>query len=176
MTAPAVFRPIPTPGDLAHRRPPAPRPVQPAPAPQAAEEQAPPAKPWANTEDAIAPGKLTKKEHFRKYFLFGLRYSRMPAHARLVGHDLMWRASHATGQISPSLQPTREQLALATGLTTGQVDVALQVLSSRGWLHSRRLKEGPRAGQPAYRLAIPAVTLEQVRALGSRARSAGFSR
>ncbi|WP_328439324.1 hypothetical protein OHA71_23590 [Streptomyces sp. NBC_00444] len=174
MTAPAPAR-IPTPGDIAARGQ-APKPTPPrartAPGRPAAEsgERKPYEPQKLTAEQAIAPGKLTKKEHFRKYFLFGLRGSRMPPHARLVGHDLMWRASHATGQMSPNLQPTVEALAHATGLTTGQVDVALQVLHTRGWLHYRRLQEGARAGQKAMVLAIPAAALEQIRAQDKRPR------
>ncbi|MYS44076.1 hypothetical protein GTY23_23155 [Streptomyces sp. SID5998] len=157
-TAPVPTR-IPTPGDLALRQPPKPtnRPATPAtPDPAVAATNA--------ALDALIPGKLTREEHFRKTYLLGLRASRMPAHARLVGHDLMWRASHATGRISPTLQPTTEVIALATGLTVGQVDVALQILHSRGWLHYRRLQEGPRAGRNAMALTIPALALEDIRA------------
>ncbi|MFI1723884.1 hypothetical protein [Streptomyces sp. NPDC020489] len=147
MTAPATPR-TPTPADLARRTAPVAAPAAPT-APRA--------------EDALAPGKLAKKEHFRKFFLFGLRRSRMHAHARLVGHDLMWRANHATGQVSPTMHVSSDELALATGLTAGQVDVALQVLHTRGWLHYRRIAEGPRTGQRAMVLTIPAGALEQIR-------------
>ncbi|WP_073946489.1 hypothetical protein [Streptomyces kebangsaanensis] len=168
MTAPATPR-IPTPGDLA-RRPPATAPTPPVSAPKsaAAPDFPEPGQPYQprkfSPEDALKPGNLTKREHFRKHFLFGMRTSHMHPHARLVGHDLMWRASHATGRISPSLQPSTEQLAQAAGLTAAQVDVALQVLHTRGWLQHRRLQEGPRAGQTAYSLAIPAAALEGIRA------------
>ncbi|MBK3572630.1 hypothetical protein JHN63_02080 [Streptomyces sp. MBT65] len=126
--------------------------------------------------EAIAPGKLTKREHFRKYFLFGMRRSRMHPHARLVGHDLMWRASHATGQMSPNLQPSTQDLALATGLTVGQVDVALAALHSRGWVRFRVLKEGPRAGQRVSDLVIPAAVLEDIRVMGRKHASNRISR
>ncbi|MEU6012054.1 hypothetical protein [Streptomyces sp. NPDC047453] len=173
-TAPAALR-IPTPGDLARLqgpRLPATAPKSPASAAASKAAAGPrfaePGQPYQprnlSPEDAIKPGGLTKREHFRKYFLFGMRISSLPAHARLVGHDLMWRASHATGRISVSLQPSSERLALATGLTAAQVDVALQVLHTRGWLHYRRLKEGPRAGQTVYSLVIPAGALEGIRA------------
>lgn len=169
MTTP-TRSPAPSPASMPRRQTPKPaRPVAmgaPGPAPGTA-APAPAAPRMLTVEESIAPGKLTKREHFRKYFLFGLRNSRMPAHARLVGHDLMWRASHATGQVSPNMQPTSEHLAIATGLTVGQVDVAVQVLHTRGWLHYRRLKDGPRAGQNAMVLAIPAGALEQIRARAS---------
>lgn len=152
MTAPAAPR-FPTPGDLARRTPPA----------ASATPAAPPAPAAPRAEDALAPGKLNRKEHFRKFYLFGLRRSRMHAHARLVGHDLVWRAHHATGQVSPNMQVSSDELALATGLTPGQVDVALQVLHTRGWLNYRVIADGPRAGQRAMVLTIPAAVLEQVR-------------
>jgi len=88
----------------------------------------------------------------------------MHPHARLVGHDLMWRAVHATGRISPKLQPTIEAVSLATGLTTAQVGVALQVLRTRGWLYDRPVQEGPRRGTTSFELAIPSWALEQIRA------------
>lgn len=164
MTAPTV----PTPGDLARR--PRPTSTSPVPAPRAtASPTPPPARPHErrqlSAEEAIAPGKLKGKEQFRRFFLLGLRRSRMHPHSRLVGHDLMWRASHATGRILPAAQPTVEQLAGATGLTTGQVEVALANLHSRGWLYPRRRQEGGRAGRPAYTLTIPAGVLEEIRAL-----------
>ncbi|MFB7597217.1 hypothetical protein [Streptomyces sp. NPDC056160] len=179
MTAPAPSR-IPTPGDLAHRQPLAPTPVaaravraQPDPRPSA---PAAPRPRSLTAEEAIAPGKLTKAEHFRKYYLIGLRHSGMPAHARLVGHDLMWRASHATGRLSPSLQPTTEMLAAATGLAPAQIDVALATLHSRGWLRLRRLQEGPRAGRTAYDLAIPAAALQEIRSHPRGRVSDGYAR
>ncbi|MGA4896709.1 hypothetical protein ACPCAJ_01920 [Streptomyces griseoincarnatus] len=162
---------IPSPADLASR--PAltlpTRPARPArPAPTATTDSRPPLpprpKPALTAEEGIAPGKLTKKEHFRRTFLFGLRASRMHAHARLVGHDLMWRAAHATGRVAPNQQPSLETLAAATGLSTGQVGVALATLHSRGWLQYRVLREGPRAGVRVMSLAIPAAVLEHIRA------------
>ncbi|MFF9123208.1 hypothetical protein ACF09J_07900 [Streptomyces sp. NPDC014889] len=170
VTAPAVPRP-PSPADLARRQGPRPPATGPKPAPKPRTDAGPhfpePGQPYQprklGPEDAIRPGKLTKQEHFRRYYLFGMRTTNLPAHARLVGHDLLWRASHATGRISARRQPSRERLALATGLTTAQVDVALQVLLTRGWLQSLRLPEGPRAGQTVHCLAIPAGALERIR-------------
>ncbi|MET9815286.1 hypothetical protein [Streptomyces sp. NPDC006355] len=182
MTTPVTSR-IPTPGDLAALRP-APKPTAPAvqrtahrpAAPTAEAKPKLPARPRLSAEEAIAPGQLKTEEHFRKFFLFGLRRSGMPAHARLVGHDLVWRASHATGRISPNLNPSSEVLAHATGLTTGQVDVALQVLHTRGWLHHRVLQTGPRAGQSVPRLTIPAAALEDIRAWLSQKPATGLAR
>jgi hypothetical protein len=173
---------IPTPGDIARR--PAPTPTAPAvqrtthrpPAPTAGAEPKLPTRPRLTAEEAIAPGQLKTEEHFRKFFLFGIRRSGLPPHARLVGHDLVWRASHATGRISPNLNPSSEVLANATGLTTGQVDVALQVLHTRGWLGYRVLQTGPRAGQSVFRLTIPAAALEDIRAWLSQKPTTGLAR
>lgn len=172
MTAPTTPRPA-SPASMPHR---APKPGPPRVAPSVQGMDVPASEPRpVRIEDAIAPGRLTKAEHFRKFYLFGLRGSGMPPHARLVGHDLMWRASHATGRISPSMFPSLEQLAHATGLTAGQVDVAVAVLASRGWITSRRLQEGPRAGRPAFTLTIPAAALQRIRDHEGRHRSE-FSR
>ncbi|MER7930523.1 hypothetical protein ABTY96_46695 [Streptomyces sp. NPDC096057] len=167
MTAPPTPRPA-SPANMPHRAPaPAPPRVQTHPVETPpARDASTPAVSGPNrgpAEEAIAPGRLTKAEHFRKYFLFGLRDSRMHSHARLVGHDLMWRASHSTGRISPNMFPRLEALAQATGLTTGQVEVALAILASRGWITSRVLQEGPRAGSPAFTLTIPAAALQRIR-------------
>ncbi|MFF3928614.1 hypothetical protein [Streptomyces hirsutus] len=160
MTAPAAPR-IPTPGDLARRQPPKlSTPARPAPVPKPSAAPAP-----VRAADAIAPGVLKNKEHFRKYFMYGMRASRMHAHARLVGHDLVWRTNHATGRISPNRQPSLEVLALATGLNTGQVGVALQILHTRGWFRYHVLQEGPRKGQTVIALTIPAAALENIRTL-----------
>ncbi|MDT6983704.1 hypothetical protein ACFSUJ_12020 [Streptomyces lusitanus] len=160
---------IPSPADLARRPAPKP-PTRPTPAPAAQKTDARPPlpqrpKPPLTAAEAIAPGKLTKREHFRKTFLFGLRVSRMTPHARLVGHDLLWRASHATGRLSTDLQPTTESLAKATGLTVAQVQVALSTLRSRGWLKYHAVEQGRRrAGTPVITLTIPAAVLEHIRA------------
>ncbi|MEU6376764.1 hypothetical protein [Streptomyces sp. NPDC046909] len=167
MSAPATPR-TPTPSDLARRPRPA-SPSQDAVPGATATPTPPPARPYErrqlSAEEAVAPGKLKQKEQFRRIFLLALRRSHMHPHSRLVGHDLMWRANHATGRILAVAQPTVEQLASATGLTTGQVEVALANLHSRGWLHYRRRQAEARADRPAYSLAIPAGVLEEVRAL-----------
>ncbi|MFD5656968.1 hypothetical protein [Streptomyces hirsutus] len=153
---------IPSPADLARRPGPKPAPTPSVPHAKTAPQQTSETRPRA--ADAIAPGRLKSSEHFRKHYLFGLRFSTMPAHARLVGHDLLWRASHATGRIPPKLQPSIEAVSLATGLTTMQVGVALQILRTRGWLYDRPVTHGPRTGSTAFELTIPAFALERVRA------------
>ncbi|EGX60139.1 hypothetical protein SZN_09461 [Streptomyces zinciresistens K42] len=160
MTAPAGPR-TPTPGDLSRRTPPPPAPPRPARAPQAPAADA-----------ALAPGKLTRDEHFRRYFMLGLRASRMHAHARLVGHDLMWRASHTTGRLSPGQRPTTGDLAAATGLAPRQIQVALQNLYSRGWIRTERpATAGEAASCPVVAaLTIPAAVLQQIRATTGKPR------
>lgn len=165
MTAPAR---IPTPGDLAHRHTPAAQPAR-----QARTRKAEPRPPLPRrrpyvrqtltVEQAIAPGGLKPWEHFRPFYRFGMTISRMPAHARLVGHDLLWRANHRTGRIDVADQPPAQIIAEATGLTVPQVLVAVQVLHSRGWLVVRHL----RSGAEAFDLVIPAGFLEEVRVLRS---------
>ena len=83
----------------------------------------------------------------------------MPAHARLVGHDLLWRAHHRTGRIDVAEQPPAQIIAATTGLTIPQVLVAIQVLHSRGWLVCRQL----RSGAETFDLVIPAGFLEDIR-------------
>ncbi|GGX99051.1 hypothetical protein [Streptomyces fructofermentans] len=159
--------PIPSPADLARR------PAQPKPAPQPPRERAPhrhapiqsavPASP-ARPEHLLAPGSLRGKERFRATFQRGIRLSRMHPHARLLAHTLLWYSSHLTGRVSPSSQPSIEELSYGTGLTIDQVAVQLRVLESRGWLRFHTLNEGPRQGDSAMRLAIPTHVLEQIRA------------
>jgi len=169
MTAPA--RPRPTPADLARRASPtvaaAPVPaLSPAATPNRVRTARPPRqrKPYVRrtltAEEAIAPGKLAKGEHFRPSFALALTISRMPASARLVGHGLLWRAHYATGKV-PADQMSPEALADATGLTPGQVLVAIEVLHTRGWLIKHQL----RSGTPVIDLAIPAGALEDIRVL-----------
>ncbi|CAL9599275.1 hypothetical protein [Streptomyces sp. enrichment culture] len=182
MTAPAQPRSVPTPGDLARRpRPataatpakPTARPKARAPRRAAATTPYTPAK--LSAAESIAPGKLTRDEHFRRFFLLGLRRSGLPASSRLLAHDLMWRAGHHNGRISPNMTPDREHLALATGLTVAQVDVAINTLTTRGWLYNRRLVSGPREGSTHWALAIPAAALEDVRVFVSTRQDTGYT-
>lgn len=182
MTAPAQPRSFPTPGDVARRTnsAAATTPAKPTARPKArAARRAAPTGPYTpvrlSAEESIAPGQLTRDEHFRRYFLLGLRRSGLPASSRLLAHDLMWRAGHHNGRISPNMQPDREYLALATGLTVTQVDVAINTLKSRGWLYDRRLASGPRVGSTHWALAIPAAALEDVRQFVSTRRDTGYT-
>lgn len=158
--------PTPSPADLARRS--GPRRAPAAAEPARRQKRAPYVRRNLTAEEAIAPGKLTRAEHFRKLYRVGITLSRMHPHARLVGHDLMWRASHATGELSANYRPSIEQLAGATGLSFMQVDVAIEVLRSRGWLFERVISDGPRAGLMALHLAIPASVLEDIRVMRSR--------
>ncbi|MEW2451248.1 hypothetical protein AB0896_27445 [Streptomyces parvulus] len=191
MTAPAQPRSFPTPGDLARRKPtttPATaaattaRPQPDAPSKtratrRAAREAAAPYVPAKlSAEESIAPGKLSRHEPFRKYLLFALRRSSLPSSSRLVAHDLMWRAGHINGRISPRMWPDNEHLALATGLTVAQVDVAVRTLTGRGWITYRSIAEGPNTGCPQRVLVIPAAALEDVRAFVTSRNNQGYTR
>ncbi|MDX2520551.1 MULTISPECIES: helix-turn-helix domain-containing protein [Streptomyces] len=142
MTCPTTPRPAP--GDLARR--PAPKP------------------PALTPAQAVAPGRLQGKERMRPTFHRGLRISRMHPEARLVALTLLGYAHHTTGVVFPRYQPSAEQLAEDTGLTPGQIDVQIGVLTQRGWLGTRRINQGADAGRDGLRLTIPALVLEQVRA------------
>lgn len=94
--------------------------------------------------DSIEPGRLRRGEHLRSVYSQGIRISRMLPNAR-----------H---------QPTVEQLSYATGLSVDQVCVQLEILRQRGWCRARTVTDGPRAGETALKLTVPALTLEQLRA------------
>jgi hypothetical protein len=116
-------------------------------------------------ETALSPGRLNRrKERFRPMFTAALVISQTHPHARLVGYDLVHRASFATGRIEADHYPTRETISHATGLTTAQVDVAMEVLGSRGFLIRRTVDSGPRAGELRHDLAVPTHLLLKVRA------------
>lgn len=167
MTAPPAAR-TPSPADLARR----PAPAKPAPSDERKKRQTRAEEPrqrrpyvrrTLTAEETIAPGRLGKAEHFRPYFAHGLSLSRMPAHARLVGHALLWRAHHATGKVPADEMPATEAIADATGLAPSQVLVALEVLHTRGWL----IKHPLRSGATVIDLVIPAGLLEDIRVLRS---------
>ncbi|QJT01767.1 hypothetical protein G9272_16815 [Streptomyces asoensis] len=162
----------PSPADLARRH--APQTAQAAPtAKPARRAKARPADPLPRrrtayvarvltVEESIAPGQLERHEHFRPFYRLGLTVSGMPAPARLVGHDLLWRAHHRTGRIDVADQPPAQALADTTGLSVPQVLVAVQVLHTRGWLVVKQLRRGE-----AFDLVIPGAVLETVRVLHS---------
>jgi hypothetical protein len=114
--------------------------------------------------EAIAPGRIGKRERFRNQFQHGVRLGRMHPHARLVALTLLGYANDKTGLLSASHGPNVEELAEHTGLLPAQVRVQLQVLTQRGWLYSRPIVAGPRAGTTGLCLAVPAGVLEQLRA------------
>jgi hypothetical protein len=141
-----------------------PKPTTPAPA------AAPVLAPAADTQraltpaEAIAPGQLQAGENLRSLFPRALRKSRMHPEARLVAYTLLGYAHYKSGVVNSRHRPDIEQLAADTGLTAGQIQVQLHVLTQRGWLYTRLLTRGPFNGQPGLFLAIPALLLEQVRA------------
>ncbi|MFJ7049006.1 hypothetical protein ACIQVC_37210 [Streptomyces sp. NPDC101112] len=166
MTAPTAPR-VPTPGDLARR------PAPPAPTKRAQPVAARPGQPYTprtlTPAEALAPGRIGKRERLRNLFTHGLRISRMRPHARLVALTLLPYANDKTGLLTPAHRPTIEQLADNTGLLPAQVHVQLQVLTQRGWLYSRPIAEGPHAGKVGLCLAVPAGVLEQLRAARAQA-------
>ncbi|MGW0566125.1 helix-turn-helix domain-containing protein [Streptomyces tauricus] len=156
-----------SPADMAARRPapppkPAARPAPTAPTPRPAAPSAP--QPQTAAEKAISPGVLADGERFKPTYHRGLMVSGMQPEARALGFALLWFASHKNGRISPTLQPSQQDLADASGLSIARVGVQLQVLRERGWLHLHRIEYGPRAGLPRFDLTIPALYLERVRA------------
>ena len=114
--------------------------------------------------EAASPGQLQAGEHLRSFMVRALRKSRMHPEARLVALTLLGYANYKTGLVNSRHQPDTTTLAEDTGLTTGQVQVQLHVLTQRGWLYTRPLTRGPRNGQLGLFLAVPALYLEQVRA------------
>jgi hypothetical protein len=142
-----------SPADMTPRRP-QPEPAK-APAPQ---------PPTATVAESIAPGVLVGKERMRTMVERGMRISRLHPETRLVALTLLSYSNHKSGFIYRRYMPTAEQLAEATGLTDGQVQVQIHVLTQRGWLYSRRIPQGHDAGRTALSFAVPALVLEQVRA------------
>lgn len=166
MTTP-TRRPVPTPGDLARRSERQPAAVAPPKGDNVHARSAVATPPVAQTltpEEAIAPGRLAKGERFKPTYHRGLLLSGMLPETRLMGLSLLWYSHHHTGRISPNFQPSLEQLAADTGLDTHRVGVQIEILRQRGWLHLTVIAEGPRAGQPRFDLAIPALHLQRIRA------------
>ncbi|MET9096198.1 hypothetical protein ABZX72_29385 [Streptomyces cyaneofuscatus] len=114
-TAPAAHRP--SPADLA------------TPAAKARAER--------RMADLIAPANIGPWR-FRPAYTLAIRQSGMSPHPRLVALVLAIHAHGETGIISDAKQPGLNGLAKDTGLTVGQVVVALRVLESRGWVSITR--------------------------------------
>lgn len=84
--------------------------------------------------DLLAPAKLDPKARFRVEFGRAIRVSGMTPHTRLVALTLAMFGNYRTGHIVADRQPRLHGLAQATGLSAGQVVVALRVLEDRGWV------------------------------------------
>ncbi|WP_406420870.1 hypothetical protein [Streptomyces sp. NBC_00842] len=84
--------------------------------------------------DMLAPAQLEPSARFRVEFGRAIRASGMTPHSRLVALTLSTFANYRTGHIAAQQQPGLHGLAQATGLTAGQVVVALRALESRGWV------------------------------------------
>ncbi|MFD6421734.1 hypothetical protein [Streptomyces sp. NPDC060198] len=107
----------------------------------------------------LAPGVLVGREEFRPVHTRAVRESALTPHCRLVALALASYAHFRTGEMSH--QPRLAGLVTATGLTPGQVAVALNILTQRGW--------ASRTGSRAYEDAdlqphIPAGALARHRA------------
>ncbi|MDX3294656.1 hypothetical protein PV569_13160 [Streptomyces scabiei] len=161
MTCPTT--PRPSPATMGPRRTP-PKPTTPAPAAAPSLPPAADTQPARTPAESIAPGQLKGDENLRSLFPRALRMSRMHPEARLVALTLLGYAHYKSGLVNSRNRPNIEQLAEDTGLTTGQVQVQLHVLTQRGWLYTRLLTRGSYNGQPGLFLAIPSFLLEPARA------------
>lgn len=81
----------------------------------------------------LAPVHLPHSSRFRVEFGRAIFDSGMTPHSRLVALALAAYGNYRTGHIPDHRQPRLHGLAKATGLSAGQVVVALRVLESRGW-------------------------------------------
>ncbi|MGY1498588.1 hypothetical protein ACW4TU_18645 [Streptomyces sp. QTS52] len=150
-------------------RPPTAEPQSPQPAPQpAAQEPRTPA-----VGDSIEPGRLRRDEHLRTLYSQAIRISRLLPNTRLVALTLLSYAHFNTGLIGARYQPTDDELAEATGLHADQVRGQVEILRQRGWCRARTITDGPRAGETALKLTVPALVLEQLRAPKSEPLPAG---
>lgn len=130
----------PTPGDLARRQPAVP------------------------IEEALAPAQLREGERFKAVYSRGMALSGMHPEARLLGHVLLAYADRRGGRIAPNRQPSWDRLASETGLDRERIGVQLNILDQRGWLRRTVIQTGPRTGVTRYRLTIPLLYIERIRA------------
>ncbi|MFJ8863647.1 hypothetical protein ACIRD8_35170 [Streptomyces sp. NPDC102451] len=82
--------------------------------------------------EMLAPAVLAPGERFRPLYDIAVRTSGMTAQTRLTALTLATYANARTGRMGQ--QPGLHGLATATGLSAGQVVVALRVLEGRGWV------------------------------------------
>lgn len=80
----------------------------------------------------LEPAVLASGERFRPLYDIAVRTSGMTAQTRLTALTLATYANARTGRMGQ--QPGLHGLATATGLSAGQVVVALRVLEDRGWV------------------------------------------
>jgi hypothetical protein len=113
--------------------------------------------------DSIEPGRLRRDEHLRTVYSQGIRISRLLPNTRLVALTLLLYANFNSGLISARHQPTDDELAAATGLHADQVRVQVEILRQRGWCRARTVTDGPRTGETALRMTVPALVLAQLR-------------
>ncbi|MFE4649316.1 hypothetical protein [Streptomyces sp. NPDC056707] len=84
--------------------------------------------------DMLAPANLEPGARFRVEFGRAIRASGMTPNSRLVALTLALFGNYRTGHIPTRTQPRLHGLAQATGLSAGQVVVALRALEGRGWV------------------------------------------
>ncbi|MGW1813311.1 hypothetical protein ACWCQM_07030 [Streptomyces sp. NPDC002125] len=82
--------------------------------------------------EMLAPAVLAPGERFRPLYDIAVRTSGMTAQTRLTALTLATFANGRTGRMAR--QPGLHGLAIATGLSAGQVVVALRALEQRGWV------------------------------------------
>ncbi|MFG3140790.1 hypothetical protein ACGFZA_31865 [Streptomyces sp. NPDC048211] len=82
----------------------------------------------------LAPAAIPPTARFRVEFGRAIRCCGMTPNPRLVALTLAMFGNYRTGHIPEHRQPRLHGLAEATGLSAGQVVVALRVLESRGWI------------------------------------------
>ncbi len=85
---------------------------------------------------------------FRPAYTQAIRQSGMTPHPRLLALVIGTYANGETGVIRDDRQPGLHRLATDTGLTVGQVLIALRVLESRGWVSTAEPAPGRTTLQP----------------------------
>ncbi|MEV3995778.1 hypothetical protein AB0K62_08810 [Streptomyces halstedii] len=112
----------------------------------------------ARLAEMLAPAELAGAERFRPLFDIAVRTSGMTAHTRLTALTLATYANGRTGAMGR--QPGLHGLATATGLSAGQVVIALRVLEQRGWVK----RTGPMPYETALlRPVIPNHSIDRAR-------------
>ncbi|WP_335936659.1 hypothetical protein [Streptomyces sp. PTD5-9] len=114
----------------------------------------------ARHAELLAPAVLGRGERFRPLYDAAIRESGMNPHTRLVALILASFGNSRTGRLPE--QPGLHRIAAATGLSAGQVVVALRALETRGWMQ----RTGPARYEDAVlQPSIPAHAMPRLRTL-----------